>query len=67
MNSANNSAFSTQEGVGITKREYFAVEILKGLLSYNSNSIYPETETVKRALNYADELLLQLHKKETNT
>lgn len=46
--------------VGLTKREYYAGEALKGILSQGKLESWQMN--VKNAVNYADELLLELEK-----
>lgn len=44
---------------GMTKREYFAIQCLNGMLS-DPDRIGNESQLSKRAVEYADELLKQL-------
>lgn len=66
-----NTAFQSSLGlsnselaqIGLTKREYFAVQILKGLLS-NTDLMLREYESIVGfSLIYTDELLKQLDEK----
>ena len=50
---------------GLTKREYFAAMAMQGLLANSSNSIYP-TEVAQDSLIYADALLAELEKTNSN-
>jgi hypothetical protein len=52
-------------GIGLTKREYFAALAMQGLLANSSNSIYP-TEVAQDSLIYADALLAELEKTNSN-
>jgi hypothetical protein len=47
---------------GLTKREYFAVMALQGLLSNNNNYVY----SVISAVEFADDLIEELSKTKTN-
>jgi hypothetical protein len=47
---------------GLTKREYFAVMALQGLLSNNNNYVY----SVISAVKFADDLIEELSKTKTN-
>lgn len=42
---------------GMTLRDYFAAEAMKGMLSENSGIRYPTDELVKFAYDVADEML----------
>ena len=47
---------------GLTKREYFAVMALQGLLANNNNYMY----SVISAVEFADDLIEELSKTKTN-
>ncbi len=47
---------------GLTKREYFAVMALQGLLGNNNNYVY----SVISAVEFADDLIEELNKTKTN-
>lgn len=49
---------------GLSKREYAAIELLQGLLS---GGVYTHLEAIERAVNLADQLFMQLEKKDDAT
>lgn len=67
----NDTAFPDQHliGQGLTKREFFAVMALQGLLSDRQHAIkmqYTYDAFTNRAVKLADELIKELNKNETN-
>jgi len=52
--------YQINEGGGLTKREYFAIMAMNGLLSLNNNAFYGDV--VHDAISCADRLIEELNK-----
>lgn len=59
---ATENGFVKEQSVGLTKREYFAVMALQGILSNTDSVIYIDSSP-ERAVEFADSLIQALNKK----
>lgn len=61
----NNHVVNTEivQMFGLTKREHFAIETLKGILSNSvySNGSFTQRHKIKMAVSYADDLINELN------
>lgn len=55
--------FLSGEGMGLTKREYFAAMAMQGMLSNGLNPVVTEQGEMAKAVRLADALLTELEKK----
>lgn len=58
----NDQAFADEMNSGLTKREYFAIEIFKAKITYGRHLGYAE-DTAKTAIAFADILIKKLNQK----
>lgn len=50
------------DGMGLTKREYFAAMAMQGMLSHGFNNVITEAGEIAKAVRLADALLAELEK-----